>query len=1090
MAGTTTVSKAVFVAEEKGVAATVASLSKLAGQAGQTGAATSAFSKQASTALAQFAKAREDAMKGAASLAPAGDKAFVRVQQENAKAVRVVAKEIEGLTSRLDPAHKAMTMFAQDQSRINALAAAGAISFEQQNQLLTLSAAKYKQMGDGAKGANDNIKLTGNQVQNLGYQLNDVATMAAMGASPFQIIASQAGQVVQALSDGPGGVRGSLKAMGAGILAVATPTNLAIAGLTAAAGAALYFGTRADSSVKTAAESLERYKRLLDGLQVGYKSAADAAEAAFKRARPEGANVALADIYGSRDEMRASLAAEMDKLIPKTQGFVTSFKDLTPEVLAVQQRIRQLGGDLEAGKITTVQFRDEISRMRVSEALPPAMKKIVDDLRESSLNARDLENALKAVEAAAGRAAGKMGRFDIPTTKDMADRFGGSGNLLGRMDPAGHAALVAGLNAQRDELLDPKKSPHDEYLKAQRERMTGYSDELAALKRQNAAITTTTGELAELEFVTDSLAEARRAAAEAGEKLLPEDEAQIRSIGKSIGELTDQMERLRLEREASKRLTELAKDIGFERSQLGRSDSEQSIASTLRQNRLTEADPTGAYLASQMRINDSLSEFRELHRKVWQGVTEDILAGAKAGDIFENALKGIGSKLLTKSMEGLEQTAFNGLSSLLGIDLSGSGVGGKLGTAANPMHVTFGGVGGAAASLLGGADGKGGAMDAINTLLDGGKGGGLPGGSVKAQIANYFADKGLKPHQVAGILGNVSAESAFNPKAIGDAGEAFGLFQHNDRKAGLFNAIGGRGNLGDVKGQLDFVWKELQTTESASLKRLLASTDVRGATAAFAGFERPRGYSVANPEGAHNFSGRLSAAEDSFAEINASAGRMAQLTSSATSMFAENATTLTSGLGSTFKSLDDEMLRIANDFTPKMSSALQSILDASAASMGNTGGFLGKWLPALAGKITGGMTGAPGGGDAWAGLRMKTFAKGGVANIPSIFAEAGPEAAVPLPDGRSIPVTLRMPSVQAPAMPAVVAPTGMASSGPVSVQIVNQTGVAAKADVQRQPDGSLKIMLSRMVADEVGTPGKPANRALQAGGLRQPLKSR
>jgi hypothetical protein len=34
------------------------------------------------------------------------------------------------------------------------------------------------------------------------------------------------------------------------------------------------------------------------------------------------------------------------------------------------------------------------------------------------------------------------------------------------------------------------------------------------------------------------------------------------------------------------------------------------------------------------------------------------------------------------------------------------------------------------------------------------------------------------------------------------------------------------------------------------------------------------------------------------------------------------------------------------------------------------------------------------------------FAKGGIASTPSIFGEAGAEAAVPLPDGRSIPVTL------------------------------------------------------------------------------------
>jgi len=38
------------------------------------------------------------------------------------------------------------------------------------------------------------------------------------------------------------------------------------------------------------------------------------------------------------------------------------------------------------------------------------------------------------------------------------------------------------------------------------------------------------------------------------------------------------------------------------------------------------------------------------------------------------------------------------------------------------------------------------------------------------------------------------------------------------------------------------------------------------------------------------------------------------------------------------------------------------------------------------------------------------YAKGGIANRPSIFGEAGPEAAVPLPDGRTIPVTITQPA--------------------------------------------------------------------------------
>ena len=49
--------------------------------------------------------------------------------------------------------------------------------------------------------------------------------------------------------------------------------------------------------------------------------------------------------------------------------------------------------------------------------------------------------------------------------------------------------------------------------------------------------------------------------------------------------------------------------------------------------------------------------------------------------------------------------------------------------------------------------------------------GSLPGsGDVQSQVWQFFAGKGLKPHQIAGIMGNASAESAFNPLAVGDGG--------------------------------------------------------------------------------------------------------------------------------------------------------------------------------------------------------------------------------------------------------------------------------------------------------------------------------
>ncbi|WP_321362594.1 phage tail tip lysozyme [uncultured Celeribacter sp.] len=166
--------------------------------------------------------------------------------------------------------------------------------------------------------------------------------------------------------------------------------------------------------------------------------------------------------------------------------------------------------------------------------------------------------------------------------------------------------------------------------------------------------------------------------------------------------------------------------------------------------------------------------------------------------------------------------------------------------------------------------------------------GGLGAGSVQSQIASFFSGKGLSPTQIAGIMGNVSAESAFNPLAIGDGGTSFGLFQHHaGRGQGLLSSVGGMSGLGDVQGQLEYVWQELLTSENGVLKKLMASNTVEGATAAFAGFERPAGWTAADPTGAHNWTGRLAAAEQAMTQFN-----------SATSMATQGLGTLGTGFDS------------------------------------------------------------------------------------------------------------------------------------------------------------------------------------------------
>ncbi|HBS99196.1 MAG TPA: hypothetical protein DEB47_04880 [Citreicella sp.] len=170
----------------------------------------------------------------------------------------------------------------------------------------------------------------------------------------------------------------------------------------------------------------------------------------------------------------------------------------------------------------------------------------------------------------------------------------------------------------------------------------------------------------------------------------------------------------------------------------------------------------------------------------------------------------------------------------------------------------------------GGTGLPGAAANSPGSILTGGS---LPGSQeVQSQIWRFFSDKGLAPHQVAAIMGNVSAESAFNPTAVGDGGTSFGLFQHHaGRGQALLNTVGGMGGLGNVEAQLGHVWSELQGSENGVLQRLLAATNVKDATAAFVGFERPQGWTAADPTGAHNWTGRLGGAEQAMTKFASAA---------------------------------------------------------------------------------------------------------------------------------------------------------------------------------------------------------------------------
>ncbi|WP_104662877.1 phage tail length tape measure family protein [Ensifer adhaerens] len=83
---------------------------------------------------------------------------------------------------------------------------------------------------------------------------------------------------------------------------------------------------------------------------------------------------------------------------------------------------------------------------------------------------------------------------------------------------------------------------------------------------------------------------------------------------------------------------------------------------------------------------------------------------------------------------------------------------------------------------------------------------------------------------------------------------------------------------------------------------------------------------------------------------------------------------------------------------------VQQLISMPSAS-GGGGGLFGGLLSAIFPFAKGGVAahGRP--------QPLKTFARGGVSRTAAIFGEAGPEAAVPLPDGKNIPVKLMEPRI-------------------------------------------------------------------------------
>lgn len=119
----------------------------------------------------------------------------------------------------------------------------------------------------------------------------------------------------------------------------------------------------------------------------------------------------------------------------------------------------------------------------------------------------------------------------------------------------------------------------------------------------------------------------------------------------------------------------------------------------------------------------------------------------------------------------------------------------------------------------------------------------LPGGTDMAyRIIQFFQGLGWTEDQATGITANLSAESGFNPGAVGDGGKAYGVAQwHPDRQENFKQWSGKDIRQSTLEDQLNFVHYELtQGAEQAAGKILRAANNAHDAGAVVSRYyERP-----------------------------------------------------------------------------------------------------------------------------------------------------------------------------------------------------------------------------------------------------------
>lgn len=1093
---------------------------------------------------------------------------------------------LDNLRAKYNPLFATIQQYKAAQTEIRTAHAMGALSADE----MTAALARQRQQALSTIAALKGIGTAQTQAQaaagasrrsygwmQLGYQANDVATMAAMGADPRMIIASQGGQIFQTMQMWEGGVSGAMSDISSKITGLITkfPYLTAAAAAAGVAMAGLYAVTRQEGP--TAEEALARHEELVKRIKEAYGDAA----ANVGKLRTEEKSILAFQAGINAEDLRRNLSTELERdrnalrarFIDQGSGMV-----LGP-ALPIEAPLRTFINSTDESGRALEDLRKQLSEIGNNTANAD-LKKLINSIVEMTADTEELRRTVagavqdlnrlspEAVKFVRNQAIALDGlrqlRDFIPDRRTNTEKIESLydqsiGSAQSQSQIADLTRLRAEALAEVQRQLDLTRQSDDLGTQAILARTAAERASIAAAQARIEALRQggrSEAEIAEAERVAranvfaqetassrSSLEQAQRSAVGVGLTGLPATIAQINArydleIQKAEGakEAIDNLRKAReLEiqtatrstaiqplQDAARSAAELERSVALQRATFGLSAGE--AANLTEQMRLyNEYTRAGIQMTPELakaiaeagaRYGAAAGDMDKLTKAQQDAIgrmdglrsaTDSMLGSLLDGDwdsIGKTAMdfaKGIITDNLTQGLLGRQGEAGGGLfGDLASSLLSGTARGAS---AANPVYVTFGGVGAGGLfgsltaantnglSLVGGTDLMAKYREAIASIESSGRYGAL--GPVTASGDRAYGRYGVMGSNVGpwtqqalgysmsptAFLADPAAQDAVFNRIFGGLLSRFG--NANDAASAWFTGrpLAQGANATDILG----------TTGSAYVDKFNAA--LGNATTGLESFaSTARG-------------GQTGSAGGYPASLSLTPQQAAMMPAGVSPYGTGWAEQQVSGLSAEFSVLRNGVAGIADQFIPGLGSVLGQLLDGIANAGSSSGG--GFWSSLFSG--IGGLFGGGGGWGANNASAFSLYALGGVpaarglhsyvnqvVSTPTTFAfakgagvmgEAGePEGIFPLTRDRSGRLGVR----------ASWDGQGSQESG-TSIEINNYSGARVEHETTRDSRGRRqeKFVISDAVGDAVATPGGGADRAMRqkygmrSGGIRR-----